>query len=86
MTRSSRSDVALFVLVARVGGAAGFTYWFNQATYYVSTNGSKVAIYEGRPGGFLWFHPDLSILPPRVVDGPPHEPPAVAFGHAGVVL
>jgi protein phosphatase len=52
----------LFALVGVLGGAAGFTYWFNQATYYVSTDGAKVAIYEGRPGGFLWFHPHLVDL------------------------
>ncbi|HVB05730.1 MAG TPA: Stp1/IreP family PP2C-type Ser/Thr phosphatase [Acidimicrobiales bacterium] len=53
--------VAFFVLVliAILGGIAGFVIWFNRATYYVGLSGDHVAIFEGRPGGFLWFHPTL---------------------------
>jgi PPM family protein phosphatase len=47
------------VLLAIVGGAVGFITWFNNATYYVGVSGNNVAVFEGRPGGFLWFHPAL---------------------------
>jgi PPM family protein phosphatase len=52
---------ALFViaLVAILGGIAGFTIWFNRATYFVGVKDGNVAIFEGRPGGFLWFKPTV---------------------------
>ena len=54
--------VVLFVLVliALLGGIAGFTIWFNRGTYFVGEKDGYVAIFEGRPGGFLWFHPTLA--------------------------
>jgi serine/threonine protein phosphatase PrpC len=53
--------VALFIiaLVAILGGIAGFTLWFNRGTYFVGVDDGRVAIFEGRPGGFLWFKPTL---------------------------
>ncbi len=68
--RSSRSAprerllttrVALFTiaLLAILGGIAGFTVWFNRATYFVGIDKGQVTIFEGRPGGFLWFKPTV---------------------------
>ena len=53
--------VVLFtiVLVGLLGGIAGFTYWFDRATYFVGIDHGNVAIFEGRPNGMLWFHPSL---------------------------
>jgi serine/threonine protein phosphatase PrpC len=53
--------VAFFtlVLLALLGGIAGFVIWFNRATYYVGLANGHIAIFEGRPGGFLWFKPTL---------------------------
>jgi protein phosphatase len=39
----------------------GFVGWYEQSSYYVSTSGSTIVIYQGRPGGLLWFHPHLSV-------------------------
>ena len=52
---------ALFVLafVGVLGGAAGFVEWYVRATYFLSFSGDHVAIFEGRPGGFLWFKPHV---------------------------
>jgi protein phosphatase len=52
---------ALFViaLVAILGGIIGFTLWFNRATYFVGVKDGNVTIFEGRPGGFLWFKPTV---------------------------
>ena len=53
--------VVLFVLVliGTLGGIAGFTVWFNRATYFVGIDNGNIAIFEGRPGGMLWFRPTL---------------------------
>jgi serine/threonine protein phosphatase PrpC len=53
--------VVLFVIVlaALLGGIAGITIWFDRATYFVGIDRGNVAIFEGRPGGMLWFHPTL---------------------------
>jgi serine/threonine protein phosphatase PrpC len=51
----------LFVLafVAVIGATVGFVEWFVRATYFLAFDGNQVAIYEGRPGGFLWFKPHV---------------------------
>jgi serine/threonine protein phosphatase PrpC len=53
--------VAVFVLLvlAVIGGAVGTVIWFNQSSFFVGLDGSRVAIYQGRPGGMLWFKPQL---------------------------
>lgn len=54
----------LFVLcfLAVLGGVAGFTEWFVQSTYYVGLANGHVAVYQGRPGGLLWFKPKVVEL------------------------
>lgn len=54
--------VVLFivVLLGLFGGIAGFTVWFNRASYFVGIKDGYVTIYEGRPGGFLWFKPTVA--------------------------
>lgn len=54
--------VVLFVIVllGLFGGIAGFTVWFNRASYFVGIKDGYVTIYEGRPGGFLWFKPTIA--------------------------
>lgn len=53
--------VALFVVVfvGVLGGAAGFVGWYVRASYFVGVDRGHVAVFEGRPGGFLWFKPSL---------------------------
>lgn len=53
--------VAVYVLLvlAVFGGVLGTVIWFNQSSFYVGLDGSRVAIYQGRPGGMLWFRPQL---------------------------
>jgi PPM family protein phosphatase len=45
-------------------GAIGFVWWYEQSSYYVTTKGDSLVIYQGRPGGLLWFHPSLSEVTP----------------------
>ncbi len=65
----------LFVMAffATLVTAAGFIDWYAKASYYVGFNNGSVAIFEGRPGGFLWFRPtvkqntsfpEASVYPP----------------------
>jgi protein phosphatase len=53
--------VAVFVILVAglLAGTAGTVIWFDQTSYFVGLHGSSVAIYEGRPGGLLWFKPQL---------------------------
>jgi protein phosphatase len=53
--------VVLFVvLVAAVVYAAyALVRWYAMDDWYVSVDHSHLAIYHGRPGGFLWFKPRL---------------------------
>ena len=53
------SVLFVLVFVAVIGGAVGFTEWYNNATYFISVARGHVAIFEGRPGGFLWYRPKL---------------------------
>ncbi|HEX9968662.1 MAG TPA: Stp1/IreP family PP2C-type Ser/Thr phosphatase [Acidimicrobiales bacterium] len=61
------------LLVAAAGGAVA---WFGRGTYYVGLDGDRVTIFQGRPGGLLWFdptvveHTDLTLadVPPARVD------------------
>ncbi|MHB1712964.1 MAG: Stp1/IreP family PP2C-type Ser/Thr phosphatase [Acidimicrobiales bacterium] len=31
--------------------------WYDTSSYYVGLNGNELVIYQGRIGGFLWYHP-----------------------------
>jgi protein phosphatase len=48
------------LLVSVLGGAAGLVGWVAKASYYVGLRGNQVVIYQGRPGGFLWFDPVIA--------------------------
>lgn len=53
--------VVLFVLVfvAVLGGTAGVVVWFNKASFFVGLDHGHVTIFQGRPGGLLWFKPSV---------------------------
>lgn len=53
--------VVLFVVVVAgvlVGGYA-FLRWYGTDDWYVTTDGNHLVVYQGHPGGFLWFKPRL---------------------------
>jgi PPM family protein phosphatase len=54
-----RAVLFVIALLCILGGIAGFTLWFNRGTYFVGINDGHVTIFEGRPGGFLWFKPTV---------------------------
>ena len=65
------TDAVVLVLPSLLGGWAGqfllavvaagyvFVRWYANDNWYVALDGNSLAIYQGRPGGFLWFHPEL---------------------------
>lgn len=55
-----RTGLTIGAIALVIVGALGFVWWYEQSSYYVTTSGESVVIYQGRPGGLLWFHPKLS--------------------------
>jgi PPM family protein phosphatase len=53
------SVLFVMALIATLVVAGGFVDWYVKASYYVGFHDRSVAIYEGRPGGFLWFKPKV---------------------------
>jgi serine/threonine protein phosphatase PrpC len=53
--------VVLFVLLlaALFAGVIGVVVWFQRSSYYVGLYHDKVSIFQGRPGGLVWFKPQL---------------------------
>ncbi|MGH9292252.1 MAG: protein phosphatase 2C domain-containing protein [Acidimicrobiales bacterium] len=56
---TTRAAMFVILLAAILGGAAWVMIWFNNSSYFVGLAGDNVAIYQGRPGGMLWFKPQL---------------------------
>lgn len=58
---------ALFVVAVLtvVGSAIVAVGWYAKGTYFVRLDGGRVAIYQGRPGGLLWFEPTFVKQPSR---------------------
>ena len=44
------------------GGGIG---WYARAGYFVGVAGRRIMIYQGRPGGVLWFRPTVAADPGR---------------------
>jgi protein phosphatase len=49
----------LFVVIfaAVVVGAFAAVRWYDTNSYYVGVDNNELVIYQGRIGGFLWYHP-----------------------------
>ena len=54
-----RSGPCSFVilLAAVVVGAFAAVRWYDTNSYFVRVNNNELVIYQGRIGGFLWYHP-----------------------------
>jgi protein phosphatase len=48
-----------FLVAAVVVGGYLFLRWYATDSWYVTVDGPQLVIYQGRPGGLLWFHPKL---------------------------
>ena len=74
-----RTFLFIILFVAIVGGALYAVRWYDTNSYFVAlnpdgtANGNELIIYQGRIGGFLWFHPrevQRTGLTMADVDGP----------------
>jgi serine/threonine protein phosphatase PrpC len=54
-----RALLVVVILAAVIYGAFYAVRWYNNSSYFVRTNHNQLAIYQGRIGGFLWYHPVL---------------------------
>jgi serine/threonine protein phosphatase PrpC len=48
--------VTLFIVV---GGAIACLGWYGRSAYYVGLSKDRITIFQGRPGGVLWFQPTV---------------------------
>lgn len=52
--------VAFFVVLLIVLGAgAAAIAWYGRSSYFVGLRGNELTIFQGRPGGVLWFQPTV---------------------------
>lgn len=65
--------VVVFVtfLLAILGAAAFTVFWYARGSYYVGEHDGNVAIFQGRPGGFMWFDPTLEKVSTLSIDDVP---------------
>ena len=49
----------LLLLMAVLAAAYGALRWYAMHEWYVGLDHQHLAIYQGHPGGFLWFKPRL---------------------------
>jgi protein phosphatase len=47
------------VLLLVLGAAAGAIGFYARGAYYVGVDEGRVTIFQGRPGGLLWFSPTV---------------------------
>lgn len=61
MPRLITVRLVLFVLLllAVVAAAYAAMRWYAMDDWYVGIDHGHLAVYQGRPGGFLWFKPQL---------------------------
>lgn len=57
--------VVFFVVLLVVLAVAAFgVVWYARDSYFVGLSGSRVTIFQGRPGGVLWFKPTVAQTTP----------------------
>ncbi len=54
---SWRPPAAVLIFVGVFVGAYFIVHWYAYSTYYLGNDAGYVAIYQGQPGGVLWFKP-----------------------------
>jgi protein phosphatase len=47
-------------LILLLGVAAIGVGWYARSGYFVGLTGDRITIFQGRPGGVLWFHPTVA--------------------------
>lgn len=54
-----RTVLFMILLLAVVAAAYALVRWYAMNDWYVAVDNQHLAVYQGRPGGFLWFKPKL---------------------------
>jgi protein phosphatase len=52
-----RTAAALIIFIGVFVGAYFIVHWYAYSTYYLGNDAGFVAVYQGQPGGVLWFKP-----------------------------
>ncbi len=52
-----RTLVFIILVAAVIVGAYAAVRWYDTNSYYVGVKNNELVIYQGRIGGFLWYHP-----------------------------
>jgi hypothetical protein len=47
------------VFAAVIAAAYGVVRWYATQNWYVTVKGNELVVYQGRPGGLLWFQPKI---------------------------
>lgn len=50
----------VLLLIAILAGAAAGIGWYARSGYFVGLRGDRITIFQGQPGGVLWFHPTVA--------------------------
>jgi protein phosphatase len=50
-----RTPLALLIFIGVFVGAYFIVHWYAYSTYYLANDNGTVAVYQGQPGGVLWF-------------------------------
>ena len=58
----------MLLVVGVLVGAWAFLRWYATSSYYVTTQHDAIVIYQGRPGGVLWFQPQLVTVSSTPID------------------
>jgi serine/threonine protein phosphatase PrpC len=54
----------LAAVCAVLGAAVGALAWYARSAYFVTISHGQITVYQGRPGGVLWFGPTLAQRTP----------------------
>ena len=54
-----------------IGGAIGALAWYARSAYFVSISHGKITVFQGRPGGVMWFQPTLAQRTPYTASSVP---------------
>jgi len=54
-----RVIAAFLILLGVIGGGVAVIHWYAYSTYYLASNGTDIVVYQGQPGGVLWYRPQM---------------------------
>ncbi len=54
---TARSLIFVILLGAVIAGALYAVRWYDTNSYFVGVDNNELVVYQGRIGGFLWYHP-----------------------------